>query len=108
MHKMQQTSEAVRATTAAGEAQAAPSAYADDGGIFGHGALAWRRQWKGTFSVKDNQYVDAGRSWEQCRQLIREQDLDPDEYLITCADWSDDWTDEQKAQARRGGAAPTA
>ena len=100
---MQQTSKDVRSVQGEGGDLAACAAYADDGAAFGHGCLLWRKNFRANFAKKDNQYVDSGRTLAECIQLFVEVGLMRADFRITCSDWSDDWSDEEKAQARQGG-----
>ena len=102
VHKMKETSALVRATMQDGEDEAACVAYADDGAAFGQGCLEWVKSWTGEFAVKDNQYVDSGRTRQQCLEHFRRAGMDPSQYRITCSDWSDDWSEAAKDAARKG------
>jgi hypothetical protein len=102
---MQQTSEDVRKLLGKGKDLAAAAGYADDGATFGHGCLLWRKCFRADFAKKDNQYVDSGRTLEECVQHFVEVGMVRADYRIICSNWSDDWSEEEKELARKGGGA---
>ena len=67
-----------------------------------HQCLRWRKHFRGNFARKDYLYVDPGRTLEECVRHFVEEGIPRIDYRIICANWSDDWAEEEKAQARRG------
>ena len=106
VHKSKLTEAAVAEKAgAASEDRTLGLSYADD--VTGIGAaneevLQHRKQWKGKLAPKDDVFVSSQATHTEVISAFRACDMDPEATKIVCRDYSDFWTEPQRARARAG------